>query len=102
MRRLRSTGCKRPPGLPHPVAAAVARLPTRPIRLSGRHHWLSQAMAMSAFPRMTVKHTCQHNVGQIYIQEVNWLLLGGALLVVGVFETSASIGNAYGEEHGAA
>jgi KUP system potassium uptake protein len=57
-------------------------------------------MAMSAFPRMTVKHTSRHNVGQVYIPEINWLLLGGAMLVVGVFKTSASIGNAYGEKHG--
>ena len=49
---------------------------------------------------MTVKHTSRHHVGQVYIPEVNWLLLGGAMLVVGVFKTSASIGNAYGEKHG--
>lgn len=32
----------------------------------------------------------------MYIPEVNWLLLIGALVVVGIFQTSAKIGNAYG------
>ncbi|KAI7844072.1 hypothetical protein COHA_002216 [Chlorella ohadii] len=35
-------------------------------------------------------------VQQVYIPEVNWLLLICTIIVVGVFETSAKIGNAYG------
>lgn len=92
-----STGLQAPsrPAAPYP-SCCRARWPTRPMSARLPAHRLLQAMAMNAFPRMTVKHTSQHNVGQVYIPEVNWLLLGGAMLVVGVFKTSASIGNAYG------
>lgn len=55
---------------------------------------------MNAFPRLTVRHTSEHHIGQVYIPELNWLLMVGALVVVGMFETSAKIGNAYGELRG--
>ena len=34
---------------------------------------------------------------QVYIPEMNWFLMIGAVVVVAIFPSSASIGNAYGD-----
>ena len=56
-----------------------------------------QAVAMSCFPRVKVKHTSEHVRGQVFIPTVNWLLMVGCVAVVLIFQTSGKIGNAYGE-----
>jgi len=43
-----------------------------------------------------VRHTSGHERGQIYIPEINYLLLGLTFLVVGMFRTSANLAAAYG------
>lgn len=34
--------------------------------------------------------------GQVYIPVINYVLMGLTMLVVGIFQTSARLGNAYG------
>lgn len=78
------------------VLATLAAVIASQALITGAFSIVQQAMAMNAFPRLTIRHTSKHIMGQVYIPEVNWLLLVGALIVVGVFETSSKIGNAYG------
>ncbi|KAL4425077.1 hypothetical protein ABPG77_010391 [Micractinium sp. CCAP 211/92] len=78
------------------VLATAAAIIASQALITGAFSIVQQAIAMNAFPRLTVRHTSTHIMGQVYIPEVNWLLLIGALVVVGIFQTSAKIGNAYG------
>jgi KUP system potassium uptake protein len=55
-----------------------------------------QAIQLGYLPRLEVRHTSGHERGQIYIPEINYLLLGLTLLVVGMFRTSANLAAAYG------
>ena len=37
--------------------------------------------------------------GQIYIPEINWLMMVLTVVVVAIFKTTTQLGNAYGESH---
>ena len=37
--------------------------------------------------------------GQVYIPVINHVLMGLTMIVVGIFQTSAKLGNAYGNSH---
>ncbi|PRW58025.1 Potassium transporter family isoform C [Chlorella sorokiniana] len=81
---------------PMVVIATLAAIIASQALITGSFSIVQQAISMSAFPRLTIRHTSQHIMGQVYIPEVNWLLLICTIIVVVVFETSAKIGNAYG------
>ena len=49
------------------------------------------------FPRFNVVHTSRKILGQVYIPLVNYTLMTLTLLVVGIFEKSSKLGQAYGE-----
>jgi KUP system potassium uptake protein len=55
-----------------------------------------QAMNLGLFPIMTIKHTGAKHSGQIYIREINFLLMLACVLVVAAFQDTAALGNAYG------
>ena len=47
-------------------------------------------------PRLTVRRTSTRESGQIYLPAVNWLLFGGVLVLIVVFESSQRLASAYG------
>jgi hypothetical protein len=51
-----------------------------------------QAIKLGLFPTMTVKHTGVGHAGQIYISEVNYLLMVACVLVVGGFRDTVAPG----------
>ena len=57
---------------------------------------ISQCRALRCFPRVKVIHTSNQIHGQIYIPEVNWILMILCLAVVVGFRDTDLIGNAYG------
>ncbi|XP_039042754.1 potassium transporter 4-like [Hibiscus syriacus] len=57
---------------------------------------IKQCHALGCFPRVKIVHTSKHIYGQIYIPEINWILLVLALLITIGFHDTTSIGNAYG------
>ncbi|XVF25337.1 hypothetical protein REPUB_Repub13aG0204700 [Reevesia pubescens] len=57
---------------------------------------ISQCRALKCFPRVKVVHTSNHIHGQIYIPEVNWILMVLCLSVVAGYRDTDMIGNAYG------
>jgi KUP system potassium uptake protein len=62
----------------------------------GRVLGRQQSMQLDFLPRMRIDHTSSEEIGQIYIRAVNWLLLGGVVLTVGVFRSSSAMAAAYG------
>lgn len=57
---------------------------------------ISQCRALGCFPCVKIIHTSSHVHGQIYIPEVNWLLMLLCLAVTIGFRDTDMIGNAYG------
>src|SRR6185436_10547653 len=55
-----------------------------------------QAMQLGFWPRVTVVHTSAETEGQIYIPEMNWLLMAGTIAVVLQFRSSTGLAAAYG------
>ncbi|CAM6092546.1 unnamed protein product [Calypogeia fissa] len=55
-----------------------------------------QAMTLGCFPRVRVVHTSKKYPGQIYIPEMNWLLMILCVAIAAGFQNTNQIGNAYG------
>ncbi|KAF8390764.1 hypothetical protein HHK36_025291 [Tetracentron sinense] len=57
---------------------------------------IKQCHALGCFPRVKVVHTSKHIYGQIYIPEINWILMILSLAITIGFRDTTLIGNAYG------
>lgn len=58
---------------------------------------IRQSMSLGCFPRLKIIQTNQRIKGQIYIPEINYVLMALSIAAVGGFQTLDRIGNAYGE-----
>lgn len=57
---------------------------------------IKQSVALGCFPRVKVVHTSTDFSGQIYIVEINWILMIFCIKVTVGFNNTTQIGNAYG------
>ncbi|KAK9108641.1 hypothetical protein Syun_024652 [Stephania yunnanensis] len=57
---------------------------------------IKQCHSLGCFPRVKVVHTSRHIYGQIYIPEINWILMILCLAITIGFQDTTWIGNAYG------
>ncbi|XP_042492130.1 potassium transporter 4-like [Macadamia integrifolia] len=57
---------------------------------------IKQCHALGCFPRIKIIHTSRHIYGQIYIPEINWILMILCLAITIGFKDTTLIGNAYG------
>ncbi|XP_010551955.1 PREDICTED: potassium transporter 4 [Tarenaya hassleriana] len=57
---------------------------------------IKQCHALGCFPRVKIVHTSKHMYGQIYIPEINWILMILTLAIAIGFQDTTLIGNAYG------
>ncbi|KAF1881492.1 hypothetical protein Lal_00021470 [Lupinus albus] len=57
---------------------------------------IKQALAHGCFPRVKVVHTSKKFLGQIYIPDINWILMILCIAVTAGFKEQNQIGNAYG------
>lgn len=64
--------------------------------ISATFSLISQCQALGCFPRVKIVHTSSQVHGQIYIPEVNWMLMFLCVAVVVGFREIHMIGNAYG------
>jgi KUP system potassium uptake protein len=64
--------------------------------ITGSFSLTRQAIQLGYLPRMRVIHTDQSQIGQVYIPEVNWMLLMGVVLLVLGFGDSSSLAGMYG------
>lgn len=63
--------------------------------ISGSFTLINEAMRLSFWPKVRIKYPSDHK-GQLYIPSINWLLLGGCIMVVWHFEESSRMEAAYG------
>src|SRR5436305_4897667 len=64
--------------------------------ISGVFSLTHQAIQLGNLPRMTVVHTSEREIGQIYVPRMNWLLMAGVLALVATFRSSGALASAYG------
>ena len=64
--------------------------------ISGVFSLTQQAIQLGFLPRMHIAHTASHEIGQIYVPLVNWLLAAATLGAVIGFGTSDALAGAYG------
>ncbi len=82
--------------VPAVLLATLATVIASQAVISGAFSMTKQAIQLGLLPRMQVRHTSAREVGQIYMPEVNALLLVAVLLAVIGFGSSSALASAYG------
>lgn len=82
--------------LPLVVLATAATVIASQATISGAFSLTSQAIQLGLLPRLEVRHTSESQSGQIYMPQVNMLLLIGVVILVLEFGTSSALAAAYG------
>ncbi|WP_431693178.1 potassium transporter Kup, partial [Rhizobium giardinii] len=82
--------------LPMVVLATMATVIASQAVISGAFSLMSQAMHLNLLPRFTVLHTSETQAGQIFMPQVNFLLLVSVVLLVIGFKSSSALSAAYG------
>lgn len=76
--------------------ATVATIIASQAVISGAYSVTRQAVQLGYWPRMETQHTSAVEKGQIYLPQVNAMLLGAVLVLVLVFRSSDNLAAAYG------
>jgi len=82
--------------IPLVILATAATVIASQAVISGAFSLTSQAMQLGYCPRIRVKFTSEHEKGQIYVPNINWLLLLSVIVVVLGFKSSSNLASAYG------
>ena len=78
------------------ILATLATIIASQAVITGAFSLSSQAMQLGLLPRMNIRRTSETEAGQIYIPTINFLLMVGVVLLVGIFKSSENMANAYG------
>ncbi|KAJ7976322.1 Potassium transporter [Quillaja saponaria] len=78
------------------VTATLAAIVGSQAVITATFSIIKQCHALGCFPRVKVVHTSKHIYGQIYIPEINWILMILTLAITIGFRDTSLIGNAYG------
>ncbi len=78
------------------VLATLATVIASQAVITGAFSLTKQAVQLGFLPRVQIRHTSAHEIGQIYIPIVNWGLMIGVLLLVIAFKSSSGLAAAYG------
>jgi KUP system potassium uptake protein len=82
--------------IPMVILATMAAIIASQALISGAFSLTNQAVQLGYMPRVKVVHTSSKIEGQIYIPEVNFLLMFACVALVLVKQTSSSLASAYG------
>ncbi|KAK3415571.1 hypothetical protein EUGRSUZ_H01188 [Eucalyptus grandis] len=78
------------------VIAILAAIIASQAMISGTFSIIQQSLSLGCFPRVKIVHTSSKYEGQVYIPEINYLLMLACVGVTLGFRTTEKIGNAYG------
>lgn len=82
--------------IPGVLLATLATVIASQAVISGAYSMTKQAVQLGLLPRLQVHYTSTREAGQIYMPDVNWLLLVAVLLAVVGFGSSSALASAYG------
>ncbi len=77
------------------IIATMAAVIASQALISGTFTLVNEAMKLKLWPSTRVRYPSQIK-GQIYLPAINWILLGGTILVVLIFRESSAMEGAYG------
>lgn len=78
------------------VVAIFAAIIASQAMISGTFSIIQQSLSLGCFPRVKIVHTSSKYEGQVYIPEINYLLMVACVAVTLAFKNTVKIGNAYG------
>jgi KUP system potassium uptake protein len=78
------------------AVATVAAVVASQALISGAFSLTQQAIQLGYSPRVTIRHTSQREIGQIYVPEVNWALGVATVALVLGFGSATRLAAAYG------
>src|SRR2546423_5066380 len=82
--------------IPMVILATMAAIIASQALISGAFSLTNQAVQLGYLPRVSVVHTSHRHEGQIYVPEVNWLLMVCCVALVFAFRSSSNLAAAYG------
>jgi KUP system potassium uptake protein len=77
------------------IATAAAIIASQAL-ISGAFSLTQQAVQLGYAPRLDIEHTSAHEMGQVYVPQVNWALMVSTILIVLGFGSSSALAAAYG------
>ncbi|XP_076921006.1 potassium transporter 11-like [Bidens hawaiensis] len=78
------------------IIATLAAIVASQATISATFSIIKQANALGCFPRVKVVHTSKKFLGQIYVPDINWILMVLCIVVTVGIKNQSQIGNAYG------
>src|ERR1700761_2077342 len=78
------------------VLAAAATVIASQAVITGAYSLTQQAIQLGLLPRMTITRTSETHSGQIFLPQINSMLLIGVLVLVILFKSSDNLSHAYG------
>jgi KUP system potassium uptake protein len=82
--------------LPLVALATAAAIIASQALISGAFSLTQQAIQLGYCPRLDIEHTSHHEMGQVYVPQVNWALMLSTTAIVIGFGSSAALAAAYG------
>ena len=82
--------------IPMVILATVATVIASQAVISGAFSVTRQAVQLGFLPRMRIRHTSEHEVGQVYVPAINWGIFAAVVVLVVGFGSSAALASAYG------
>jgi KUP system potassium uptake protein len=82
--------------LPMVILATVATVIASQAVISGAFSVTQQAVQLGFLPRLTIRHTSEHEIGQIYVPAINAAMFVTVLAIVIGFGSATALADAYG------
>ena len=82
--------------LPMVILATFATVIASQAVITGAYSITQQAIQLGLLPRLEIRHTSESLAGQVYMPQVNILLLVGVMILVLEFKSSGALASAYG------
>lgn len=82
--------------IPLVIITTLATIIASQAVITGAYSLTKQAVNLGLLPRMEIRHTSAIHTGQIYVPQVNWILMVGVILLVVMFKSSGAMAAAYG------
>jgi KUP system potassium uptake protein len=77
------------------IIATMATIIASQALISGTFSLINEAMKLKLWPASRIRYPSV-SMGQMYIPAINWILMCGSILVVGIFKESSAMEGAYG------
>ncbi len=82
--------------LPLSILTVTATIIASQAVITGAFSLTQQAIQLGLLPRLEIRFTNEEQRGQVYMPQINWLLLVGVIALVVVFRSSSNLASAYG------